>query len=83
MDVDNWAQFEDTLGLLPIWKGYVGGFEPSILDRWEGYTPGRAALRLLIRAMRKVLTGHFSVLRRVNTKRTSGYVMGVYQKPMT
>jgi Cyclopropane fatty acid synthase and related methyltransferases len=83
MDVDNWAQFEDTLGLLPIWKGYVGGFEPSILDRWEGYTPSRAALRLLIRAMRKVLTGHFSVLRRVNTKRTSGYVMGVYQKPMT
>jgi SAM-dependent methyltransferase len=83
MDVDNWAQFEDTLGLLPIWKGYVGGFEPSRLDRWEGYTPGRAALRLLVRAMRKVLTGHFSVLRRVNTKRTSSYVMGVYQKPMT
>jgi SAM-dependent methyltransferase len=35
MDLDRWAEFEDALRLRVLFKGYVGGFDPTILARVE------------------------------------------------
>lgn len=79
MDLKNWEKFEKRFDLKPIFKGYIGGFEPSIY-RCEN----RIFLRLIylfFMGIKTVITDRFKFLRKFNSKYWSGYVMGVYQKP--
>jgi len=80
MDVRTWDRFERSLLLEPLFKGYVGGFEPAVAARTE---TNRAVDRAIVRSLyelRRVL-GHRALrsLRRLNSRAWSGYVMGVYR----
>jgi SAM-dependent methyltransferase len=82
MDVACWAGFEHALGLQRLFRGYVGGFEPSVFA--TSATSSRAGARLLSfgsRQVARVLTYHFAFLRRFNRSWLSGYLMGVWRVP--
>ena len=38
MKIENWSCLEKTHGLTPLFKGYIGGFEPKNLKRCENRT---------------------------------------------
>jgi SAM-dependent methyltransferase len=80
MDLDTWSHFEQKFNLETIYKGYVGGFHPSIFNRRE--TKTLSSLLLLITAKFLVFTfkKHFKRLRQYNSKYFSGYVIGFYLK---
>ena len=59
----------------------VGGFEPQILRRCEKKTPLNAVLYRIADVLTRTFTKRFKALRKLNTKYTSGYLMGVYRKP--
>lgn len=80
MDLDRWQEFEDALQLKPLFKGYVGGFEPSIFQRREEKRLGNLVPHLLAKGLHAALHRHFGFLRRFNGPRLSGYAMAVYQR---
>jgi SAM-dependent methyltransferase len=79
MDLDGWSEFEGPLGLRAVWKGYVGGFEPSIFARREKKRPGTLLPYLVARLLTRLLSRHAGFLRRINGPRWSGYAMAVYR----
>ena len=81
MDLASWEPFERQFSLLPLFKGYVGGFEPGILHHCETKTPLNLFLFWTAKGLKFVMHRRLRFLRRWNGKRISGYVMGVYQKP--
>jgi len=82
MDVRTWTGFECNLNLEPLFKGYVGGFEPAVVARADNPRwPDRLAVHSL-RALGQLLgRRELHVLRRLNSRAWSGYVMGVYRVP--
>ncbi|MGH2381490.1 MAG: class I SAM-dependent methyltransferase [Candidatus Limnocylindria bacterium] len=81
MDLNGWREFEEASRLQVIWKGYIGGFEPSIFARREGRRPATILPYLVARALKKLLSRRLGVLRRINGPRLSGYAMAVYRVP--
>ena len=81
MDLQHWEAFEQAFGLRPLFKGYVGGFEPSLLNRCERRSPLNLVLLWTAKVLKRILHRRLRFLRRWNSKRISGYVMGVYEKP--
>jgi SAM-dependent methyltransferase len=79
MNMANWSTFEIALGLLPLFKGYVGGFEPSILRSWQ--EGSELPWVKVVTALNRCLHSRMKVLRRLNGRFISGYVMGVYKWP--
>jgi SAM-dependent methyltransferase len=79
MDFGEWT-FETELGVERLFAGYVGGFEPSMFWRCES---SRVSDRLLWRTLTllgKVTNARpFSPLRKINSSRWSGYMIGVYR----
>lgn len=78
MDINNWNSIETVYGLSPLFKGYIGGFDPKILKRCEHRTP----LNLSIRYFFKMLSCVFSILpflRRYNSPKWSAYLLGIYK----
>ena len=69
---------ERELGLELVARGYVGGFEPSILLP-RSTDHGHPVLAKGIVALNVALHSRMRVLRRLNSRRMSGYVMGVYR----
>lgn len=76
MDLDRWRAFETELGLRPLFKGYVGGWEPRIYlnsaRNWKTFIPN-----LMMRMLARLLD--VMPFRGANSRRWSGYVLGVYQ----
>jgi SAM-dependent methyltransferase len=81
MDLDGWREFEDALGLQVVWKGYVGGFEPSIFVRREEKSIRTHIPYLLARVLKLALSRRLGFLRRINGPHWSGYAMAVYRVP--
>ena len=80
MDISNWASFEEKYKLVKVFKGYVGGFEPSIFNRREQKTFSAAVLKQIAEILTKLFRSHFKFFRKWNSKYVSGYVMAVYRK---
>jgi 2-polyprenyl-3-methyl-5-hydroxy-6-metoxy-1,4-benzoquinol methylase len=83
MDIRNWHGFEERFGLQTLFKGYVGGFEPSLLCKYEKRTVTNIILKLITKTLR-VLTGkgrYFTPLRKINSRLISCQALGVYRKP--
>ena len=76
MDTRAWSSFERELGLETVFKGYVGGFEASLLSQGDS-VPARG-LRVLGRALNR---RSVRFLRRFNSRAWSGYAVGVYRSP--
>lgn len=81
MDIRNWTSFEDNFGLKVLFKGYVGGFEPQVFWRCENNNVQNRMLRIILYALSLSYSSHSRILRRVNGRNTSGFVIGVYRKP--
>lgn len=79
MDLRNWRSFEQALALEPLFRGYVGGFEPSVINTLERRTFINRALRQGIRLASNLFTHRWQGLRNYNSRYTSGYLMGVYR----
>jgi SAM-dependent methyltransferase len=80
MDVRSWTVFERQLGLEPLFKGYVGGFEPAVAARTESPRQlDRATVRSLQILAHLLGRRETQLLRRLNSRWWSGYVMGVYR----
>jgi len=80
MDLRNWRMLEGTYGLKPVFKGYIGGFEPRNLKRCERRTPMRLLVRWFFKMLQLVMTP-FPFLRRWNSASWSAYLIGIYRCP--
>ncbi len=81
MDITAWRQFEEEFKLRTIFKGYIGGFEPLVFNRWENKSIFNFFLKGIAKILLMIFHSHFKALRKYNSKYLSGYLMGVYQKP--
>lgn len=79
MDIRNWSNFEKRFNLRVIFKGYIGGFEPSIY-RCGNRTLLNRFIYMLFIGIRIIITDNLKFLRKFNYKYWSGYVIGVYRK---
>lgn len=80
MDLDNWGRFEAKLGLQRVFRGYVGGFEPCVF-RARRPELSRRPLARVVAAVDLVVHGRLRWLRRLNSRATSGYILGIYRAP--
>lgn len=80
MDINTWQKFENVNDLKVIYKGYIGGFEPGAFLIKERNSIGNNLIFFLARVLNKIFRNNLKVLRKFNSKYTSGYVMGMYQK---
>lgn len=82
MDTRTWKSFEKEFDLEPIFKGYVGGFEPMTFMLQEKKSFLSNLLFLKARVLNKLFHKNFKGLRRLNSRCFSGYILGIYQKPI-
>ena len=76
MDIENWVSFEKKYNLKIIFKGYIGGYRPSY--NFENIN----IFKLLLFGIFQVLnffTDRIKFLRRINSKKWSFYVIGIYR----
>ncbi|MCD6098735.1 class I SAM-dependent methyltransferase [bacterium] len=82
MDISNWKSFEEKFKLKPLFKGYIGGFEPGILHTCEKKSFSNLILLTVVKLLCFCFNSRpFRIFRRLNSKYYSGYVIGVYKKP--
>lgn len=81
MDIINWNSFEKKFKLITKFKGYIGGFEPNNLNRWEERNFINLVLKSVVKLLSLLLSSHFRFLRKFNSKYFSGYLIGIYEKP--
>lgn len=80
MDLANWERFEKALPITPLFKGYVGGFEPLIMKKKDVTTAWAKFLGFIVKGLVFTFSSRFRFLRRYNSRRWSGYLMGIYRK---
>jgi SAM-dependent methyltransferase len=81
MDIRNWMSFADKFELEVLFKGYVGGFEPGVFLRCKDKSLLNNVLRKILFALHLLFSSHFKILRRINSRHTSGCAIGIYRKP--
>ncbi len=60
MDIQNWSALESKYGLIPLFKGYIGGFQPKQLKRCEHRTLKNLSIKYFFK-MLHLLMSPFSV----------------------
>jgi len=80
MDISNWRSLEEKYNLQKIFKGYIGGFEPQNLNRWEKKNIKTFLLKVITKILSLLLHSNFKFLRRFNSKYFSAYLVGIYRK---
>jgi SAM-dependent methyltransferase len=84
MDISTWSEFEDQLGLEPLFRDYIGGFEPRQLSVIESTRLRDRALLGALHRLRHVTESRAGRrLRRWNAPAWSAYLLGVYRVPST
>jgi len=84
MDLRRWRRFEDQFGLVSVFRGYIGGFEPRLFARTErkNSRPHRIVARLSGYLARILNKKPLAFLRRFNSRYWSGYVLAIYRNPL-
>jgi SAM-dependent methyltransferase len=80
MDLKNWSLLEDVCGLTPLFKAYIGGFQPNDLKRCEIRTPVNLCIRRFFKGVHYLMSA-LPFLRKYNSPSWSGYLLGVYRAP--
>jgi SAM-dependent methyltransferase len=80
MNLSNWDSFENELGLKRLFRGYIGGFEPSIMNRLERKSAQGYVLNAIVNLLTRLFSCRLSFLRKWNSGIWSGYAIGVYKK---
>ena len=81
MDANTWKTFENNFRLEVLFKDYVGGFEPAVFLKQEKKSFVNNSLFFVARALNRIFHNNFKGLRKYNSKKYSGYLMGIYRKP--
>lgn len=84
MRLARWIEFERMFNLRILFKGYVGGFEATVLNRCERDTLLNRMLRRVVKGLMRIQNDYPNRLRFLhtfNSRLTSGYLVGVYRKP--
>ena len=81
MNLDSWKNFEEKLNLQPIFKGYIGGFEPMTMKKLEKRSLVNITIYSIVTALTLLLSFSFRFLRRYNSAYLSGYMIGIYKTP--
>jgi 2-polyprenyl-6-hydroxyphenyl methylase/3-demethylubiquinone-9 3-methyltransferase len=77
-----WDRFEAELGLRRLFRGYLGGFDPAMFWRCESPRLGDRVLHQVLWYSGKALDWRrLRGVRRINGRRWSTYLMGVYRVP--
>ncbi len=82
MDSKTWSNFEETFNLDVIFKQYVGGFEPAVFTKYEKKSTFNSSLFFIARILNRIFQSNLSWLKKYNSKKFSGYLIGIYRKPM-
>jgi len=80
MDLKNWGTLETTYGLTPLFKGYLGGFQPKNLKRCERRTAVNLCIHYAFKGLDRLMS-FFPFLRKRNSPAWSAYLLGVYRLP--
>lgn len=81
MNVTSWSRFEKELNITPVFKGYVGGFEPGVFAQADTERDKRKVTYKFARRLSKIFRSkNLNFLRGINGRAWSGYVMGVYKR---
>ncbi|UCD49424.1 MAG: class I SAM-dependent methyltransferase [Phycisphaerales bacterium] len=80
MDLENWRILEEKYGMTPLFKGYIGGFQPKNLKRCERRTPVNLCLRYSFKALQGLMAP-FPFLSKYNSAFWSAYLLGIYRAP--
>jgi SAM-dependent methyltransferase len=82
MLLEHWDEFEANLQLERRFRGFVGGFEPSVFSVIEERTPANLPIWALAQLLERTVGHRFARLRRFNHPKLSGYLLGVWRVPM-
>lgn len=82
MDLAVWRSFEQEFDLEVIFRDYIGGFEPAVMTKYEKSTWSNVALARFFRAFTRRYNTYLGSLRRYNCSWASGYILGIYRKPL-
>jgi hypothetical protein len=82
MNLENWKVFKTELGLMPVFEGYIGGFEPLNMKKIEKRTVFNSLLYFIIQVLTVCFSFRFPVLRKYNSARISSYLLGIYRKSL-
>ena len=80
MDLGAWGEFEEKLGLNPVFTGYIGGFEPLNMKKLEVNTTLNQIIYFFIRVLMFLFSFRMGFLRKFNSKHWSAYLVGIYRK---
>ena len=79
MDLENWTRFEKEFCLETIFKGYVGGFEPWVFNRYINKSPLNNLIYFGVKILCFISHSHFKFIKKLNSKFISGYAIGIYR----
>lgn len=80
MNIKRWDIIESLYGLTPLFKGYIGGFEPKLLKRCENRTLKNLSIRYFFKILHHLMSP-FPFLRKYNSPAWSAYLLCVYKLP--
>lgn len=80
MDINTWKTFEEKFNLKLIFKGYIGGFEPGVFNRKGENLSKNNIFTIISELLYKLFHSNLKMIRRINSKFISGYIIGIYQK---
>ena len=80
MNINNWKKFENELNLIPWFKGYIGGFEPKVMQKIEKNNLTNRFLNFIVRRLVSIFSFQLNFLKKFNSRFWSGYLIGIYKK---
>lgn len=80
MKIKDWKKFENELNLIPLFKGYIGGFDPRVMQKVEKNNMTNRFLNFVVRGLILIFSSQLNFLKKFNSRFWSGYLIGIYKK---
>lgn len=80
MKIKNWKKFEKEFGLVPLFRGYIGGFDPMIIDNIQKNNSINFLLNFIAKGLMRIFYSRFNFFKKLNSNHWSGYLIGIYKK---
>jgi 2-polyprenyl-3-methyl-5-hydroxy-6-metoxy-1,4-benzoquinol methylase len=68
MKINNWKKFENELNLIPLFKGYIGGFEPRVMQKIEKNNLTNRFLNFIVRRLILIFSFQLNFLKKFNSR---------------
>ncbi|HEY7227659.1 MAG TPA: class I SAM-dependent methyltransferase [Nitrososphaeraceae archaeon] len=80
MKIKNWKNLEKEFSLIPLFTGYIGGFDPMVINKIKKNNLINLFLDFIVRKLIVIFYSKFNFLTKVNSRHWSGYLIGIYKK---